>query len=75
MHQERPGAGKFLTGRASTRFLTVTMVQGESFVSFALKPGCQARAISICFPLQQPLMEVFIPPQVGLNLQNFRPVP
>lgn len=31
--------------------------------------------ISTCFSLQQPLPEVFIPPQVSLNLPKFRPVP
>jgi hypothetical protein len=39
---------------------------------YRVKPGCQARAISMCFSSQQPLPETFIP-QASFELTKFQP--
>jgi hypothetical protein len=35
---------------------------GQKFCKFALSQGVEPGVISMCFPLQQPLPEVFMPP-------------
>ena len=60
--------------RETTQCLAhTTVVQGEMFVSFALKPGCQARVISICFPLQQPGVALILVALISASQTSFFP--